>query len=416
MTKKLYGISTLLVTMAALFAVIVYRFHIFDGLNAFTYIMPFDLRIYQLAGEDLLAGGNLYDNPYIANFPFTYPPFAGLVFMLLPALGDSLIIAWPAAIYAALLAIIIMILRERGVRITPAVLLVAVALTALTPANESIHGTQYYGQINVFLMLLVAFDLLPLKWRLPGVGTGLAAGLKLTPAYMGLALLFERRWWAALGSIITFLVTVIIGFMFVPDAKVFWTDAMFNSSRVGEHANPGAKSLRSLMYRVFGIDGGVWWILAVLAVFALTCLALRTAYKHGNRSAALAMTGLSACLVSPFSWYHHFIWTVPFGIVVFVATNQALGTRLTGRFGAQLAGLLSVLALVVVELPFMSAPVWFAASSGNLDHIESFQPWAMSLWTMSCVIYIAAYAAWGFISPKSSTASTASTQGRHAAA
>ena len=399
--KKLQGVPTMCAVLALGIAVMVYKIIQFDGHKAFTFILPFDLAIYRMAGEDLNAGGLLYDAPYIFEFPFTYPPFAGLLFKVLPFFSkDALTIIWPSLMFLAVLAIIIMIFRERGVKMTPAAVLIAVLLTALTPANETMHGSLYYGQVNVFLMLLVAFDFLPIKRRLPGVGIGLAAGIKLTPAYMGLALLFEKRWWAAAGAVITFLVTVLLGFLFVPDAMVFWTDAMFNSSRVGEHANPGAKSLRSLMFRELGIDGGIWWILAVIVVFALTCLALRTAYLRGNRSAAFALTGLSTCLVSPFSWYHHFVWTIPFVVMVFVSVNQALNARLSGKFGEQLAGLASVAALFVVSLPFMSVPVWFTMSTANLDAIESFQPWATSLWTLSCLAFIVVYAVWGFIAPR----------------
>ncbi|WP_293775309.1 glycosyltransferase 87 family protein [uncultured Corynebacterium sp.] len=399
--KKLQGVPTMCAVLALGIAVMVYKIIQFDGHKAFTFILPFDLAIYRMAGEDLNAGGLLYDAPYIFEFPFTYPPFAGLLFKVLPFFSkDALTIIWPSLMFLAVLAIIVMIFRERGVKMTPAAVLIAVLLTALTPANETMHGSLYYGQVNVFLMLLVAFDFLPIKRRLPGVGIGLAAGIKLTPAYMGLALLFEKRWWAAAGAVITFLVTVGLGFLFVPDAMVFWTDAMFNSSRVGEHANPGAKSLRSLMFRELGIDGGIWWILAVIVVFALTCLALRTAYLRGNRSAAFALTGLSTCLVSPFSWYHHFVWTIPFIVMVFVSVNQAVSSRVSGKGGEQLAGLASVAALFVLSLPFMSVPVWFTMSSANLDAIRSFQPWATSLWTLSCLAFIVVYAVWGFIAPR----------------
>ena len=399
--KKLQGVPTMCAVLALGIAVMVYKIIQFDGHKAFTFILPFDLAIYRMAGEDLNAGGLLYDAPYIFEFPFTYPPFAGLLFKVLPFFSkDALTIIWPSLMFLAVLTIIVMVFRERGVKMTPAAVLIAVLLTALTPANETMHGSLYYGQVNVFLMLLVAFDFLPIKRRLPGVGIGLAAGIKLTPAYMGLALLFEKRWWAAAGAVITFLVTVLLGFLFVPDAMVFWTDAMFNSSRVGEHANPGAKSLRSLMFRELGIDGGIWWILAVIVVFALTCLALRTAYLRGNRSAAFALTGLSTCLVSPFSWYHHFVWTIPFIVMVFVSVNQAVSSRVSGKGGEQLAGLASVAALFVLSLPFMSVPVWFTMSSANLDAIESFQPWATSLWTLSCLAFIVVYAVWGFIAPR----------------
>ena len=402
--KKLYGTPTLVILLSALVAVVIYRFSIFEDIyNAMTWIVPFDLRIYSLAGKDIAAGGLLYDGPYIDNFPFTYPPFAAVLFTQMASWSDSLlIIAWQGGIFLALLIIIAMIFHERGLRLSPITWIIAILLAVATPANEAIHGTLYYGQINIFLMLLVALDLLPHKWRLPGIGIGLAAGLKLTPAYMGLVLLFQRRWWAAIISVVTFVATVVLGFLFIPDAKVFWTDAMFNSSRVGDHENAGAKSLRSIMYRAWGIDGGWKWMLAVIVVFVLTCLALRTAHKFNNNSAALSMAGLSSCLVSPFSWYHHFIWTIPLGIIVFVAVNQAVGSRLRSTWGAQLAGFLSFAALILIQLPFVSAPVWLEMSSRTLDATTFLQPWLTLLFPATCLISIAVYAAWGFIPRKNS--------------
>ncbi|MGO2640047.1 MAG: glycosyltransferase 87 family protein [Corynebacterium flavescens] len=406
--KKLYGTPTLVILLSALVAVVFYRFTIYSGnYNAMAWIVPFDLSIYRLAGQDVAHGGLLYDGPYIDNFPFTYPPFAAVIFEQMASWSDNLIISvWQGGIFVCLLIIILMIFRERGLRLSPLAILVAILLTAATPANEPIHGTLFYGQINVLLMLLVALDILPHKWRLPGIGIGLAAGLKLTPAYMGLVLLFQRRWWAAGISVVTFIVTVVLGFLFIPDAKVFWTDAMFNSSRVGDHDNTGAKSLRSLMYRVWGIDGGWKWLLAVLVVFILTCLALRTAYKLRNNSAALTVAGLSSCLVSPFAWYHHFVWTIPLGIVVFIAVNQAVGDRLHSVWGAQLAGLLSFAALILIQLPFVSAPVWEQLSSRGLDSTTFLQPWLSTIFTATCLVAIAVYAAWGFIPRKAAAKSS----------
>ncbi|MBS5998915.1 glycosyltransferase 87 family protein, partial [Corynebacterium sp.] len=223
-----------------------------------------------------------------------------------------------------------------------------------------------------------------------------AAGMKLTPAYMGLVLLFQKRWWQAIIAILTFAVTVAIGFVTIPDAADFWTDAIFKSSRVGEHTNPGAQSIRSVMVRAWGIDGGWIWLAAVVVVFILTCLALRTAMKHRNNSAALALAGISSCLVSPFSWYHHWVWTVPLAVVVLVAVNQGLGKRLPGILGAQVAGLVSVLAMCAVTMPFISAPVWLSAASRSLNHWD-LQPWGMLAFTGAGVLFIAFYAVWGFI-------------------
>ena len=275
------------------------------------------------------------------------------------------------------------------------------------------YGTLFYGQINFFLMFLVAIDVITKKWALPGVGIGLAAGLKLTPAFMGLVLLFQRRWWQAVISVLTFAVTVAIGFVTIPDAEVFWTDAIFNSSRVGEHTNPGAQSIRSLMVRAWGIDGGWMWLAAVAVVFILTCLALRTAMKHKNNSAAMALAGISACLVSPFSWYHHWVWVFPLAIVVLISVNQALGKRLHGVIGAQVAALISFAAMCVVLLPFVSAAFWLEGSNRSLNQLD-FQPWAMLLFTASGILYIAFYALWGFI-PGTQPSEEDARGGRHAA-
>ncbi|WP_049360310.1 glycosyltransferase 87 family protein [Corynebacterium aurimucosum] len=395
--KKLYGLPTMVTLLAALIGVIVYRFSIFDGNSAFVWRVPLDLKIYWLAGGEVAQGADLYDNAYIGDLPFTYPPFSGTLFTWLSKLDDApLILLWQGGTALALFTVIMLVLRERGLKLSPAMWLLGILLLCCTPANEPVHGTLFFGQINIFLMLLVALDLLPRKRALPGIGIGLAAGMKLTPAYMGLVLLFQKRWWQAIIAILTFAVTVAIGFVTIPDAAEFWTDAIFKSSRVGEHTNPGAQSIRSVMVRAWGIDGGWVWLAAVVVVFILTCLALRTAMKHRNNSAALALAGISSCLVSPFSWYHHWVWTVPLAVVVLVSVNQALGRRLHGFLGAQLAGFVSVLAMCAVTMPFISAPVWLSAASRSLNHWD-LQPWGMLAFTGAGVIYIAFYAVWGFI-------------------
>ncbi|WP_394286188.1 glycosyltransferase 87 family protein [Corynebacterium sp. LaCa117] len=395
--KKLYGLPTVVTLLAALIGVIVYRFSIYDGNSAFVWRVPLDLKIYWLAGGEVAQGANLYDNAYIGDLPFTYPPFSGTLFTWLSSLADDpLILLWQGGTALALFTVIMLVLRERGLKLSPAMWLLGILLLCCTPANEPVHGTLFFGQINIFLMLLVALDLLPRKRALPGIGIGLAAGMKLTPAYMGLVLLFQKRWWQAIIAILTFAVTVAIGFVTIPDAAEFWTDAIFKSSRVGEHTNPGAQSIRSVMVRAWGIDGGWVWLAAVVVVFILTCLALRTAMKHRNNSAALALAGISSCLVSPFSWYHHWVWTVPLAVVVLVSVNQALGRRLHGFLGAQFAGFVSVLAMCAVTMPFISAPVWLSAASRSLNHWD-LQPWGMLAFTGAGVIYIAFYAVWGFI-------------------
>lgn len=402
--KKLYGLPTLVVSLAVLATTVIIRIlNSPQPDHALHWRIPIDLMVYVLAGREVAQGQDLYDHPLIRDLPFTYPPVSGWFFSLLSRLSDNwIIIVWQGGTALALLIVIALVLRERGMRMSPLTWVVAVLITVASLGYEPFHGTLFFGQINVFLMLMVAMDFLPRKFRLPGVGVGLAAGIKLTPAFFGLVFLIQRRWWAALGAVLTFLVTMVVGFLTIPDAMHFWTDAMFQSSRVGSHDNPGAQSLRSVMERCFGIAGGWPWLIAVLIVVVLTILAVRVAKRRGNATAAMSLTGLSACLVSPFSWFHHWVWILPMGLAVLIWVNQELGRRWQRRgwqgwLGGQAAALCSVAAAFVVLLPYIGLRTIGPLSYRGLDVMTSFQPWMHTVFIGSAIVYIAAYAASGLL-------------------
>lgn len=402
--KKLYGLPTLAACLTAFVAWAVYRSLHFPGEQALIWRVPLDLDIYRMAGQDLVAGGLLYDAPYIWELPFTYPPFAGVVFETLAHTSNNLLIAlWQGGTMLALLAVVLLVLHNRGVKLTPLTAYVAVMATASFIALEPIHGTLFYGQINVFLMLLVSLDLIPRRRRLPGIGIGLAAGLKLTPAFLGLVLLFQKRWWAALGSVLTFAATVAVGFWLIPDAKDFWTNAMFNSSRIGDRSNGGSLDALSLMSRLYGTESRGIWLIVVAVVVALTCWAVWVAVRRDNSAAALTFTGISACVISPFSWYHHFVWVTPLAILILVATNQFCGRLLErplgARVGGQLAGLASFVLTAALMIPWVAGQVWYAGSFRNLNDWLTLQPWATLLYSGAGVLYMLVYAIYGTVRP-----------------
>lgn len=346
----------------------------------------------------MLHGEILYDKIFLESFGFTYPPFAGVVFAFFSFLSENaLIILWQVGMIGLLAAVIAMVIHERGYRLTPLTLVVCALLPVASIGNEAIHGTLFYGQINILLMFLVALDILPARRRLPGVGIGIAAGLKLTPAYMGLVLLFQRRWWAAVVSVATFAVTVVIGYLFVRDANDYWIRAMLDSSRIGTSDNTGSKSVLSVLHRNFDVEGGWVWILCVVVIFAVTCLAPRTAMLRDNRSMAFALTGISSCLISPFSWYHHFVWLVPLGIVLFLEVNEWIRQRVTNVWGKQLAGLGSLIAVIVFHIPFVAYTVWWEMSSRGLDYYSTNIPWMDVLWTGLSFLFLVGYAVFSFI-------------------
>ena len=190
---------------------------------------------------------------------------------------------------------------------------------------------------------------------LAGVGVGIAAGLKLTPAFFVIIFLVQRRFVAAAVSAATFLATVVAGFFIVPDAGAFWRSAVFDSGRVGVHENPGAQSIRSLLVRL-GADSTLLWLALALGTTALTAFAAWFALRRGNRTVAMALTGIGACLVSPFSWFHHWVWIVPLTVAVIAGVASLIDAR--GILPAQLGALLTAGLVFIMMLPYVSGVLW----------------------------------------------------------
>ena len=275
--------------------------------SVFTKEVPSDLQVYLLGGQKVANHQDLYDVDLLPELPFTYPPFSGVVFSWFGLPTPTLAFWWNA------LAVVLLGVVCYGASRSINAPLLAVFFIL---ATEPVHATLYFGQINIFLMALVCLDFLP-RNRLPGIGTGLAAGLKLTPAYFLLLLAVQGRWGSIAIAGFTFLCTVAVGFQLVPDAARFWTESMFNSDRVGVADNPGAQALRQVLSRELGIDSTVLWLLLAVLVTAIAAFGAYFAYRRHDLPLAVALTGMASCLVSPFSWHHHWVWIVLLGCVVY---------------------------------------------------------------------------------------------------
>lgn len=392
MTTRLRGAPTLIVALGALVLWILNRESRVAAPYHLGLYVPTDLTVYLLGGQRVNDGGDLYGAPLLGDLPFTYPPFSGAVFRWLATLTPDLAtILWQGANLAALVGVILLVLHERRKRIDAPAIAVIVLLTGAMLVFEPVRGSFYYGQINLLLLLLIACDVLPRRGRWPGVGVGLAAGLKLTPAFAGLIFLLQRRWWAALISVATFLVTVIIGFLFVPDAMAFWRDAMFNSDRVGVHANPGAQSWRSVLERVLGVESTAVWLVAVVLTVAAVALGVWVALRRDNRSMALVIAGIGSSLVSPFSWFHHWVWVVPLAVCIIIGITDLLGRTF---WLAQLGALLSLGAVALVSLPWASAILWPKLSFHGAA-ADPTAPWNLAF-TLFGLLVILGYTALGF--------------------
>ena len=163
---------------------------------AWTYLVPnganfVDLHVYVGGAGMLDQPGTLYDYVYADQtpdfpLPFTYPPFAAVVFYPLHLLPFGLVaFAWQLGIIAALYGVV-----RISQRLLPgngsASRRVAMLWTAVGIWIEPLRSTFDYGQINVLLVLAVLYAVYSTRWWLSGLLVGLAAGVKLTPAVSGL--------------------------------------------------------------------------------------------------------------------------------------------------------------------------------------------------------------------------------------
>ena len=96
-----------------------------------------------------------------------------------------------------------------GYRIDRTIVVASALLAAASVFFEPVRSTLYFGQINLVLMALVLWDASRGEQsRLKGIGVGIAAGIKLTPAYFVLYYIALRQWRAAAVATITIAATI----------------------------------------------------------------------------------------------------------------------------------------------------------------------------------------------------------------
>ncbi|MET8830900.1 glycosyltransferase 87 family protein [Streptomyces sp. NPDC004610] len=305
------------------------------AVTVFTATVPllrdwFDLRVYHGTMHSWLHdGGTIYDYRVPGTvYGFTYPPFAAVVMAPMALVPLSLAIALALLLNLAALLVVLRILTGRAWR-RHGWYGCALAVCALA-LFEPLRDTVSFGQVNVVLLALVLTDLWLLthtRGRWAGIGIGLAAAIKLTPAvFIGL-LLVARRWRAA--AVATLVATAATGVaaLLVPGASGFyWTEALWDTTRVGRLDHVSNQSLQGLLARL-GETGRPAWALAVALVLGVWVWRTRRAVAGGDWRAAFALTGLTACLISPITWVHHLVWLLPaFAVLVRAGHRRAAGT------------------------------------------------------------------------------------------
>ncbi|MFD9796518.1 glycosyltransferase 87 family protein [Streptomyces sp. NPDC059070] len=282
-----------------------------------------DLMVYRAEGATVRAGADLYAmRATRARLPTTYPPFAALLFTPLTLLGvEQMRTLATAANLALLVALAQLSLRLAGGGRPGAALWVA----ALTVWCEPVWTTLRYGQINLLLAVAVLWDFTRRTGhRGAGAGIGLAAAVKLTPALFALFLLLGgalrarsrggrellRR--AATACAVFAGATLASAAALPADSWRFWTSAVFEAGRVGRAEDTANQSLRGVLARLLHTgDPGAWWAAVAAVTAALGLWAAVRLEGRGERAPAVLCCAVTALLVSPVSWSHHWVWCVP---------------------------------------------------------------------------------------------------------
>ncbi|MFI9610797.1 glycosyltransferase 87 family protein [Streptomyces sp. NPDC052023] len=294
-----------------------------------------DLLVYRAEGATVRAGGDLYAlRATTAQLPATYPPFAALLFtpLTLPDTGSLRTLA-TAGNLALLVVFVRLSLRLVGHTRAEAVWWAS----AVAVWCEPVWTTLRYGQVNLLLAVLVLWDLSRRPGeRWAGVGIGIAAAVKLTPALFAVfllatALVARRRnregpWLRhARGAVTAFAGATLLAAAVLPyDSWRFWTAVVFRADRAGHAEETANQALRGVLARLLHTpDPGALWV-AVAALVAAAGLAVAVrAELRGERAWAVAGCAVTALLVSPVSWSHHWVWCVPLVLLLAARHRRA---------------------------------------------------------------------------------------------
>ena len=323
----------------------------------------FDLGVYRGAVRSwLIDGDGLYDYRYQdTEYGFTYPPFAALV------MSPLAITSWPVAVAVAVLlnaaAVVVLIrwyfvpiLRRRGWPVWTPCALMFLGFLVFEPSRDTFS----YGQVNLLLLVLVCSDLRNRKFA--GVGIGLAAAIKLTPVVFIGYLILSRQYRQAATAIVAAAAATVVALLIAPDASAeFWTDAVWDTGRIGKLYYVSNQSLRGVVARLDAPP--TLWLTAVALVVAYWCWWVRS--RKPDTVLGFAVTGVIACLVSPITWVHHLVWLIPGVFLLLDRTLRIPGAEQRRRRLALLGGGFVIMSSSLVWLWWAHPLGWGAFPGSN---------------------------------------------------
>ncbi|KAB7759434.1 mannosyltransferase [Mycolicibacterium mucogenicum] len=344
----------------------------------------FDLRVYVLGGSALTHPGSLYDFFYVdptkgEHLPFTYPPFAAIVFAPLHFAPFGVVaFAWQVALIAAVYATVRLCQRFIGGGSARVAMLWTAGAIWMEAPGSSIQS----GQIGIFLMLAVLYAAYDSRWWLSGLLIGVGAGIKLTPAITGFYFVGVRRWGTALFSAVVFFGTVGLAYLLLPDeTRRYFPHQMAEAGKTLPVGSAWNQSWQGGLSRIAGHDVGMSPLVvgAIVGTAVLAVLAFRALGGEHDRLGSLLVVQLFGLLAEPVSWTHHWVWVLPLIIwLLYGSWRERPGARFLG-WGWTVLMVLSVPSL----LSFAQPNIW-----------QISRPWYLAWGELVYIVAAVATMAW----------------------
>lgn len=333
-----------------------------------------DLKVYRDAVSSWESGRN----PYLLTFtgsalPFTYPPFALIALWPLSWAPFPVTqwLLWAASLAAATGAVVL-VLRDTGTPVTRRLLCEAftwacVSCIALEPARSATD----YGQIELVLIVIVIADLLTAS-RYRGIGTGVAAAVKLTPLAFVVVLAVSRDMKSVIRATATFLVCTGLPWLLRPRLSgAFWFHDVSDPGRVGTVTYAANQCWYAILHRPpFPASGSepAWLLLSLMTLASGAFIAWRCV-NAGQQAPAILAMALASLLVSPISWTHHWIWV----LLIPALMPRHRASRIPRPVRIMLWGLLALT---------IAAPYWWFTHGIPADAAEA----ALPAWTAAVLL------------------------------
>jgi alpha-1,2-mannosyltransferase len=338
---------------------------------AVAYGLYIALRTYEVdLGVYLRLGGKYVFTSHLYSFvlpntslPFTYPPFAALLFApwqrTFSTVGSAQTV-WTMCNVAALIGVLVLSVRLVKPELDKAATWrLALALSLPAVLLNPVLITIGFGQVNLFVTFLVMWDLLSErrigKRQLPlGIGTGLAAAVKLTPLLFIPYLLLTKRWRGAVTCGISFVACEFATYLVSPaSSRAYWTKAVFKPGRAGDLSIVDNQNLWGVLDRLtHGMLPDVVMLPLLVATAAAGLWLAAQAHRRSSPLLGVLVCAVTCLIVSPISWVHHMVWVVPAILWLAFAPDRP-------RWGRPLAGAAAIL--------FWSAPVWWVPYKDTSD-------------------------------------------------